>query len=246
MPTELTDAIRDALRAEQISAVDLRQPVLRERTRRRPRAFRVLAATVSAAVVVAIALVLSIMESGQHGTPPAAPGGDAVAGIVGYRWDVIGVQDEHGTISVPKSLGAEVGFTRDGHVFGDDTVNALQGRYRATPGGYRVQHGGTTYVGYAGTDPIRQRVIAAVDGLFLAYAATPDSIPTPVTVAVHLDGDRLSLRHGATTVILTRAGRQPDALTSSPSSTATPTVPASVGASTGGVRFALHPAATAS
>jgi hypothetical protein len=81
MPTDLPTAIRDALHADEITAADLRQPVLRDRPRGGPRVSPVLAATVSAFAVLAIAVTVSLVASGQpQGDRSAASGHGTIRG----------------------------------------------------------------------------------------------------------------------------------------------------------------------
>jgi hypothetical protein len=227
MPTDLPTAIRTALHADEIGAADLRRPVLREAPSRAPRSPRVLAVVATVAVVVALAVTISVVNSGRPGVNhPAAGPSASLAGIVGYRWDVTKVQDGHGAFSVPPGLDAYIGFTRNGYVRADDTVNFLSGRYRPQPGGYRVDDVATTLVA-GGSDPQRRRLIDAVDAMLLAPAKdlTPFPPANVVTVAVRVDGDTLTLTSDKahTTLTLIRAGGQPDATMARPSSTAPPT-----------------------
>jgi hypothetical protein len=48
----------------------------------------------------------------------------ALTGVIRFRWRVVEVVDSHGAVSVPSALGAQIGFSDDGYVFGKDTVNA--------------------------------------------------------------------------------------------------------------------------
>lgn len=227
MPTDLPTAIREALHAAEIGAADLRRPVLRQAPTRASRAPRMVAVAATVAVVVALAVTISVIEAGQPRVNHAAAGPSAaLAGIAGYRWDVTKVQDSHGAFSVPPGRGAYIGFTRSGYVQADDTVNFLSSRYRPQPGGYRV--GGVSMTLAVGSsEPQQRRLIDAVDAMFLppAKELTPFPPANVVTVAVRVDGDTLTLTSDKahTTLTLIRAGGQPDATMAKPSSTAPPT-----------------------
>jgi hypothetical protein len=227
MPTDLPTAIREALHADEIDAMDLRQPVLRERRPPRSRTPRVLAAAAGAAVVVAVVAVVSVLGSNGHGSrTPTASGSGFLLGVAGYRWDVATVHDAHGQFRLPPSLDAWIGFTGDKHqVLGSNSVNALTGHLAPAPGGYQVTDAGTTYAVYLGSDPIRQRTIEAVDAMFYTDALDPDAQPRPVRVQVGLaDNERtLTLSHGTVALALTRSGTVTDS-TPDGSQTATPTV----------------------
>jgi DNA-directed RNA polymerase specialized sigma24 family protein len=232
MTSELPNAIRQALHADELAAADLRQPALRDAPPRRP-GTRILAATGSAAAIATVAVVLAVVLPAHSGDRQSAGSAGALGGVVGHRWRVTGLHDAHGTLAVPTSLRAEVGFTRDGYVLGDDTVNALQGRYRETTDGYTLRDGGTTLAAYAGKDPDRLRVIAAVDALFLVIVDSVGSRqPAPtVRVAARFDGQRLTLERGGTVLSFTRSGPQADfaSQTASP----TPTSGGDVGSVSG-------------
>jgi hypothetical protein len=135
----------------------------------------------------------------------------SMEGIIGYRWRVTHLVDATGPLPVPSSLRAEIGFTRDGYVLGNDSVNAMQGNYEATDGGYSVRSGGGTFALYGGSDPVRRRTIDAVDAMFINRP----------TVKQSLDGDILTLRTGGITLTLQRAGVQPAFLPGIPSATKT-------------------------
>jgi hypothetical protein len=181
-----------------------------------------LTAAAAAVSVILVAAAVSILLSGQPSGRGQA-GGDPLAGVAGYRWRLIELIDTHGTLSAPASLPALIAFTHDGHVLGDDTVNALQGDYQPTPGGYTVRQGGGTFVGAPQGDPIRSRIIAAVDAMFFSIVPNPDQTPPALTVDVKLTGDTLTLRHGDTSLTLRRAGTQPDYFAQPPSPTPTTT-----------------------
>jgi hypothetical protein len=220
MATDLEGAIRDALHADDISAEQLIHPTLREPDSRRPA--RMLAAAAAVVAVVGVAIVAAILVSGHRGDDRQA-GTDPLAAALGYRWRVIQVADSHGSSPVSAPLDAQIGFTRDGYVLGDDTVNALQGEYRATSGGYAVRNSAETLVGSTRNDPLRNRLIAAVDAMFFSVVANPDETPPAVVIDMAVDGDRLTLHRGDTTLTLERVGPQPDFFAQPASATPTRT-----------------------
>jgi hypothetical protein len=217
MATDLEGAIRDALHADGIGAGQLLYPALRVPVRRRPA--RLLAAAGAAAAVAVVAIVATLLVSGHRG--PGQAGTDPLAGVIGYRWRVIQLADQRGAVSLPKSLDAQIGFTRDGYVLGNDTVNAMQGKYQVTAGGYTVRDGGGTLAGYVGDDPLRTRLINAVDAMFVTVVATGEQTPPPLIVQASLTSGTLTLRRDGTTLTLEQHGRQPDFFAQSPSATPT-------------------------
>lgn len=219
MPIDLPSAIRDALHAEDIDGEQLVHPTLREPERHRP-THRLFLTSAAVAVVAGIAVAVSMLVSGTQGTHRPA-GANPLTGVVGYKWRVIGLDDAQGTMSVPASLQREIGFTSDGYVLGDDTVNALQANYHATRDGYSVHDAGGTLAGYAGDDVIRTRVIAAVDAMFLSAVPGARRTASAVVVTVLLHGNSLALRRLGTGLRLERAGVQPKYFANSPSPTAT-------------------------
>jgi hypothetical protein len=234
MPTDLPERIRDALRADEIGAADLHQPVLRPPPPGPTRSARLVAATAAAAAVAAIAVVVPLLATGHGADPaatqPAVTQPDAMAGVRGYRWDVTGLHDAHGTLAVPQALRADIGFARTGVVLGRDGVNTLTGRYRATATGYRVTDTAMTAIGAVGPDPVRDRVTAAVDAMFAVGRTGAPGL----AVTVALSGNSLRLRQGATALTLVRAGTQPDAGMASAPATGTSATSAGSAACAGG------------
>jgi hypothetical protein len=138
----------------------------------------------------------------------------ALTGIIGYRWRVVEVVDSHGALSVPSALEARIGFSRDGYVFGKDTVNALTGNYELTNGGYRVRNGGTTLLPHQYDDD-RERIIAAVHAMFYPVGK-PGESPPDLVIQARLEGEQLSLQRDDVTLTLERVGTQPDMLAPPP------------------------------
>jgi hypothetical protein len=140
-------------------------------------------------------------ESAHHG----------VAALVGYRWRVAHLDDQSGTTAVAPSIGAEIGFTKDGYVLGNDTQNGVQGRYRSTSDGYAVTDFAGGLVGGTGGDPEATRIIEGIDTMFVSVSTSlASSSPASVEVRVSLNRDTLTLTRGTTSVTLVRAGIQPN------------------------------------
>ena len=227
LPPALEPAIRVALRSDEIGESDLRRPSLgaRRATHRRRRATpRILAVAASVAAILALGVTIGVFRSGGTGNagnaggtggrPPAGGTSRVLDGVTGYRWQVTRVLDPAGSFAVaPTPKPAGIGFTRDGYVLGDDTINALQGRVASVPGSpdaYEVVDAASTLVGSTRLSAQRQRLVDAVDGMVFSVASSPQGQPPPVQVRVHLDGDTLTLTRDGTTLTLTRAGAQPD------------------------------------
>ena len=221
---ELERVITDALRGTQIADTDLIYPTLRTQV---PRNSRRLAAALGTAAAVVIAAVAGVLVANRDGGQHQVASGDSLAGVVGHRWRVTDVVDDHGTLTIPASMHAEVGFTRDGYVLGDDTVNALQATYTRTATGYRADDGASTLVGSVSLNDVQKRTIAAVDDLFLATVDAATDAPPPLTVTVKLElNGQLTLDAQGVDLTLTRIGDQPDFFARPPSPTATRTPPA--------------------
>lgn len=216
---ELERVIRDALHREQITAAELLQPTLRQP---RPRPGRLFAVVAAAAAVAIVAAVLAVFAArGNRTNNPAA--GDSLAGVVGFRWQVTHLVDARGGLDVPASLHAEMGFTRDGYVLGDDSVNTMSVQYTATEDGYSVGPAGSSLVGYAGSPgSVQTRTKDAVDALFFDLSSSVIRNSSPFTVTVTLDDQGvLTLEHADTQLTLARIGPQPDfAQPASPTATA--------------------------
>lgn len=175
---------------------------------------------VASAVVAVLVVGLVLAVVGSRGDGSGGPAAGSLDNVIGYRWRVVHIVDSQGALSVPGSLHAEIGFTRDGHVSGDDTVNALSGNCEATADGYIVHHVTSSAVGYVGGDPVHDRAVAAVDAMFtdVSEQGSLDVVRVGVSVA----GDTLILTRGEFTVTLQHAGTEANP-TFLPSSTNTPT-----------------------
>jgi hypothetical protein len=77
-------------------------------------------------------------------------------------WRLVQIRHAGQTLVVPGSLTATLQLTLDHQLLASDTVNALSGTYARTRTGFAVMSAGSTLVGYAGTDPTRLTVIAAM------------------------------------------------------------------------------------
>jgi hypothetical protein len=208
--TELETAIRDALH----SRADTFVPHETELRSRRPR--RWLPPTIAAAVVVLLAVTAALLVTRRTASdqPPASSG----TGFVGYRWKLVAIDDSHGHASVPGALHANIGFSRDGKIFGDDSVNAWSGVYRLTKDGYEVLKAGGTDVGRLGGVSLRARVVAAIDACFYTAWIRPGPPYPPTRVQARVSGTTLTLKVAGTTLTLERGIAVP-LETSVPSST---------------------------
>jgi hypothetical protein len=226
MSTELSElerVIRDALHGGEITQAHLIHPTLR---RPASRSFARLAAVTTAAAVVAGVAVLAaflVVDRGESSHGPA--GSDALAGVVGYRWQVTHLVDDHGPANVPGSLAAEIGFTRDGYLLGDDTLNPLQAKYTPTVDGYDARD---VIVGGAGSvgplDSIQARTRIAVDSLFFTTSSEPILVSPDLRVTVSVSDATLTLQRDGVELTLARVGVQPDFFAQPPSMTPTATL----------------------
>lgn len=216
---ELERVIRDALRSDQIAESDLIHRALRDPRPRTRRRFAAVVAAAAAVAVIAVLIAVLVADRGNRTQPPA--GDDPLAGVVGYRWQVTHVVDPLGSVDMPSSLTADVGFTGNGYVLGDDTVNSLQAKYTPATGGYEVRGTVTSAVGSVGLDPIQKRTIAAVDALFLVTDSDSSGAASLIVQVTLADTGVLTLEHGGFQVTLTRAGPQPDLSAQPTSPTAT-------------------------
>ena len=190
-------------------------PNRRAQRRRLPGFVAVAAAAASVAAIAAVLVAVTWKDDGGGGGGggvPAAGGG--FAEVLGYQWRVTGLVDTDGELSVPNAHGAMIGFTQHGDVVGNDSVNSVGAHYEAAVGGYSVRGAAMTLVGYAGDDPDRMRLIAAVNAMFLNESAPQ----RPNVVSVTVDGDTLTLVSGSVTLTLARGGEQPELSTEAPAS----------------------------
>jgi len=221
--SELERVIRDALRADELAAADLIHPALR---RPAARSFvRLGAALTAAAVVVGVAVLAAFLVVDRDGSNHGPAGGDALAGVIGYRWQVTHFVDDQGQVDVPGSIDAEIGFTRDGYLLGDDAVDPLQAKYTPTADGYEARD---VILGGAGStapiDSIQGRTRIAVDSLFFTTHSEPILVSPDLRVTVSVTAGTLTLRHDGVELTLTRVGSQPDFFAQPPSMTPTATL----------------------
>ena len=77
----------------------------------------------------------------------------------------------------------------------DDTVNALDGRYRPDGNGLTIRQGFTTLVVYAGTDHRRLTTIAAVDSVVFRFSRGTSAPSTHVAIARTGTSLRITSQH---------------------------------------------------
>lgn len=181
---DVEDLVRTALRdnAAQITQESLRHnapPAQRKPARRS-------ALLVAAAFVVAAGGVTAAVTLGGDGLHWGA---EAPA-YAGSRWNLRTV----GGAEVPADLGAYVSFTRGDDFRGHDGVNSVVGQYDGTPTSVRPRDLTLTTALYAGDDPVRKAVIAAMDELRTRGAQ------------VSVTADRLVVRTSAQEMVFTRGG----------------------------------------
>ena len=75
---------------------------------------------------------------------------------------------------------AWIDLRADGRATAFDGVNAINGSYQLTPGGFAARGGPTTLAAYGGDDPVQLMVIRAMAAVFDCSLA-PDAEPTQVT-----------------------------------------------------------------
>ena len=90
------------------------------------------------------------------------------------------VHDAVGRLSPVAPETAVIGFTRDGYVLGDDTLNPVQSRYHVEASGYRADTPTIGGVGFGGSHT-RLRLIKAVDSMFFG------------PIVANVNGNRLTL-----------------------------------------------------
>jgi hypothetical protein len=225
MKPDLEDRIRAALR-ERGDEVMPQQTSPRSHAERATH--RWLPPLLAAAAVLVVAVAIALSVRGGSGSDPRAPAAGGAPAYAGYEWRVTSLQDRNGVLTVPPDIDATVAFTRDGSLYGSDTVNNLSATYVPGDTAYRVDNPSTTLAGYAGSDPTRVRVIAAVNALFFSGSAGAPGGPVQVTIAASVQGDTLTLRTTGTEIITVVLEREEPPLatpTAQPSQTSTGTPP---------------------
>lgn len=112
-------------------------------------------------------------------------------------------------LRVPASYAANIEFAPAGAILMSDSVNALFGHYTTTPTGFTTSAMGTTFVGYAGTDPSRTQVIAAVDAIAYGPMTNGTSAPS-AAVEARVIADELIITFAGYQLTLDRAGTATD------------------------------------
>jgi heat shock protein HslJ len=177
-------ALRD--RAAEITPATLHNHDLRP-ARRRSRAMPVMLATACfVAVAITVPVTLFVLRGGNPddvaGSSPTGPY-SGPPGYAGYRWLLTSVQANGQRFPVPPDIPASASFFPDGTVVFQDNVNALSGRYDAGADGFSVHDVGTTFVLYAGDDPVQKMVISAVGALASGQAVQANLSGTHLVLA---------------------------------------------------------------
>jgi hypothetical protein len=150
MPSDLSQAIRDALHAGEISAADLRQPEPRQpdlRHRGRPGTPWLLAVTGAAAAVALVAVIMGVTRPGAPGqTPPAtASTGSAAATTGTITGRLVAVGGPAGATN--RALAGTVSITDTRTRHRESIPVGADGRYsiRVAPGTYLVEGHSPSY-----------------------------------------------------------------------------------------------------
>jgi hypothetical protein len=137
------------------------------------------------AAIAAVLLVVTVAGCADSNRTQATAKSSAHAKWVDRRWQLTEIDRAGHVVMVPSSMKATLQLTRDGRFLADDTVNALSGAFRITATGFRVMSSMTTLVGYAGSDPTKLSVIAAIDEVASGSAdVTAGTVGATLTVAV--------------------------------------------------------------
>ena len=180
---------------------------LRRRAARRRRTRAVLAVAAGAMAVAGVAAVVPLVTGPAPGPDDAGPAAySASAGYVGSGWRLVSVADGATTTAIPASAGCRVDFLADGRILLDNGVNALNGRFTSSAGGFAVREVGSTFVLYDGKDPVRRTAIAALNTMAYGNA---DGVTAPAPAAntiVAADGGRLVVQADAYRLTFERTG----------------------------------------
>jgi len=199
--TELETAIRDALHSR-VDALEPRETERRSRARR-----RWLPPTIAAAVVALLALTAALLVTRHKAAdqPPAAP---KSASFVGYSWRLVQIDDRQGRLTLPASTKAKVAFGQRGTMTGDDSVHALQVRYRLVPTGY--QPAGqvmTSSNGLSGAiSTTLKRTLFAIGSCFSSPVPGGSKPPQSAPIAATVHGNRLTLHTSDGVLTFVRRG----------------------------------------
>jgi hypothetical protein len=201
--TDLETAIRDALQSR-ADAIDPYETILRSR---RPR--RWIAPLLAAALVVALVAVTLVLVARKDASKTPAAGTNR-SSFVGYSWRLVQINDRQGRLTLPATTKADVSFARGGLMTGNDTVHALQVRYRVVSIGYEpVGQVTTSDDGLAGgISATLKRTLFAIGSCFSPPPSSasgtkpPPTAPIPATV----HGDRLTVHVGGIVLTFVRNG----------------------------------------
>jgi hypothetical protein len=127
-----------------------------------------------------------------------------VSPLVGYRWLLTRLSHSGQAVSVPDAYQASCQFAANGQFLASDSVNTISGNYAETASGFTLRNTATTLIGYAGSDPVRLQVIAAMRALTMANATAKYVLgPAPETVVVTIPDYQFDfIRSGPATAFL--------------------------------------------
>ncbi len=155
---EVEDRVRTALRD---NAALITQDSLRHNAPRAARQPRTRSAVLVAAAFVLAAGGVTAAISLRGNDSPGLQWGAETPAYAGFRWHLRTVGDHE----VPADLGASASFRPGGDFQLSDGTNSMFGHYDATATSVRLRDVGRTFALYAGDDPVRLAVIAAMDEL---------------------------------------------------------------------------------
>jgi hypothetical protein len=203
--TELETLVRDALRANEISAADLRQPELREPDQGDAWRFTHRLPTIlAAAAVVVLAAVLSVVLTHRSHRGEPAVSHDVTA-LVGTSWRAVSLTDRYGSYSFPSDVVVTIRYPRAGLVTGNDGMDERRGGLVPIAGGYKVP--GSTVVDLpTAARHLDIRAIDVMSRLFDRVAVGNESNPPAPRVAVSFVGNHLTLRANHVSLELVRTG----------------------------------------
>ena len=160
---------------------------------------------VAAAAVLGLVTLAVAVFGGNASTPATQSSAPPIAWVatevVGPAWRLVSLEDEFGTMSVPRARNphdtAALTFKPNGELDGNDGVNGISARYRPTGHGYEVV--GPVMVGAEG-------LVGSADSPAARVEAAIDACSTDLSVHVRLSirGNTMTLHAGHRTLTLLR------------------------------------------
>lgn len=164
---------------------DMRRLVPPDMRRHVPAGMRaVLVVLVAAAVALTAGCADSGGRSGTHSGGGNGSSATASTPGLGRLWQVTQIRHAGQTFTPAPTVRATLQLTADGTYLADDSVNAISGTYRGSTSGFRTTRAASTLVGYAGSDPARLAVIAAMAALTSGSSASAQAKDGILTITV--------------------------------------------------------------